>query len=132
MTGPRDVEVYKAFGEEQITRRYNGKKERPFRNFKEKLKPANGGNGLKKITSKYNNWQDRVRKSEERKSALAKSAGLELKGTFEQRRLGRDKGGNKAACFERGGTDRLKATCPAWAFKKTEDVRASSNSPKPK
>ena len=38
LAGPWDVEVYKAFGEEQITRRYNGKKERPFRNFKEKLK----------------------------------------------------------------------------------------------
>ena len=68
---------------------------------------------MKKVTSKYNNWQDRVRKSEERQSALAKAVGLELKGTFEQRRSGWNKEEDKAACFERGGgTDRLKATCP--------------------
>merc|ERR1712112_768551 len=65
-----------------------------------------------------NNWQDRVRKSEERQSALAKSLGLELKGTFEQRRTGWNKEENKPACFERGSTDRLKATCPVWTFKR--------------
>ena len=75
---------------------------------------------MKKITSKYNNWQDRVRKSEEeeRQSALAKSVGLELKGTFEQRRSGWNKEENKAACFECGSTDHLKATCPVWTFKR--------------
>ena len=73
---------------------------------------------MKKITSKYNNWNDRVRKSEERQATLAKSAGLELKGTFGQRRSGRNKEENRAACFERGSTDRLKATCPVWTFKR--------------
>merc|ERR1712114_74509 len=71
------------------------------------------------ITSKYNNWQDRVRKSEEeRQYALAKSVGLELKGTFEQRRTGWSKEENKPACFECGSTDRLEATCPVWTFKR--------------
>ena len=35
LTDPLDVEVYKAFGKEQISRINKGKKERPFRNFKE-------------------------------------------------------------------------------------------------
>ena len=118
MTDPRDVEVYKAFGKEQIARRYNGQKERPFRNFKEKLKTANGESSSGEVTPKYNNnWNDRVRKSEERQLALAKSVGVELRGTFEQRRSGWDKEEGKPACFERGNTERLKATCPAWALK---------------
>ena len=41
LTDPRDVEVYKAFGKEQAARIEKGKKERPFKNFKEKLKTAN-------------------------------------------------------------------------------------------
>ena len=35
LKGPWDVEVYKAHGEDQIMRRNQGKRERPFRNFKE-------------------------------------------------------------------------------------------------
>ena len=35
LAGPWDVEVYEASGKEQITRMYNGEKERPFRNSKE-------------------------------------------------------------------------------------------------
>ena len=49
-----------------------------------------------------------MRKSEERESALAKAVGLELEGTFEQRRTGWVKEEDKPACFERvwgGGTD---------------------------
>ena len=97
-----------------------GRKNDPLR-ISKKIENREWESGLGEITSKYNNWKDRVRKSEEeeeRQSALAKSAGLELKGTFEQRRSGWDKEENKAACFERGSTDRLKATCPVWAFKR--------------
>ena len=40
--------------------------------------------------------------------------GLELKGDFEQRRPGRNKSENKAACFECGRADHSKAQCPIW------------------
>ena len=89
LTDPRDVEVYKAFGKEQAARIEKGKKERPFKNFKEKLKTANGKSGLKKITSKYNNWQDRVWKSEEeRQSALAKICGVGIERNFRTKKNG--------------------------------------------
>ena len=102
LTDPRDVEVYKAFGKEQITRMEKERKNGPL-GISKKTENSEWKSGLKKITSKYNNWRDRVRKSEERQSALAKSAGLESKGTFVQKRSGWDKEENKAACFERGG-----------------------------
>ena len=83
-----DVEVYKAFGKEQITRINKGKSERPFKNFKDKVKTFNGRNGLRKMTSKYNSLNDRIRKSEERQATMAESVGVKLKGNFEQRRSG--------------------------------------------
>ena len=44
--------------------------------------------------------------------------GLELKGDFEQRGSGWNNSENKAACSERGRTDRFKAQCPIWIEKK--------------
>ena len=63
--------------------------------------------------------------------ALAKSVGVELRGTFGRRRTGWSKEEGKPACFELGSTERLKAICPAWALKKTEDVRVPGIFPKP-
>ena len=42
----------------------------------------------------------------------SKVEGVSLKGDFEQRRTGRCKAGNKAACFVCGNTDRFDAQFP--------------------
>ena len=38
----RDVEVYKAFAKEQVTRMSRGKRERPFKTFKEEMETVSG------------------------------------------------------------------------------------------
>ena len=94
-------------------------KQRSFRQFNKKL------TGAQKAKNKF--WEAQAiagdlgenRKSfEEKQSRLAKIEGLELKWDFEQRRSGWNKSENKAACFERGHTDRFKAQCPIWIKKK--------------
>ena len=54
------------------------------------------------MTAKYNGPNDRIKKSEDRQSKVAKAEGLTSEGNFEQRRSGWDREENKAACFERG------------------------------
>ena len=52
------------------------------------------------MTAKYNVFNGRVRKSEERQAAMAEAVGAKLKGNSEQRRLGWGNGENKEDCFE--------------------------------
>ena len=58
--------------------------------------------------------------SEEKQTRFAKMEGISLKGDFEQRRSGWSTAENKAACFECGNTDSLKAQFPIWKEKKAK------------
>merc|ERR1712114_20471 len=83
-----DIEVYKAFGKEQMYRKYQGKSERTFKDFSDKIKTPWGKDNFKKMTAKHKGPNDRIKKSEERQNKLALIAGITLKGNFEQRRSG--------------------------------------------
>ena len=60
---------------------------------------------------------ERQKSFEEKQARLAKMGGAQFKGDSEQRRSGWGNAENKAACFERGNTDRFKAQCPIWIRK---------------
>ena len=61
-----DVEVYKAFGKEQMSRKFQGKSERAFKDFSDKLKTPRGKDKFKKMTAKYNGPNGRIKKSEDK------------------------------------------------------------------
>ena len=95
------------------------KKKRSFRQFNKKLTgDPKGKNTFWETQGSAGNLGENRKPFGEKQARLAKIEGLELKGDFEQRRSGRSKSENKAACFERGHTDRFKAQCPIWIKKK--------------
>ena len=70
------------------------------------------------MKAKYNGFNGRIRKSEERQTRLAHAEGIKLKGNFEQRRSGWNNEENKPSCFECGSTEHFKAQCPIWSAKR--------------
>ena len=98
------VEAYKAFGKEQVARKFQGKSERPFFfEFPDKLKIPLGRDRFKKMTAKYNGSNDRIKKSEERQAKMAEAAVMTLKGNFEQRRSGWSNGEKQRILFRMWG-----------------------------
>ena len=77
-----------------------------------------GGGEFKKMTTKSNGSYERIKKSGGRQFKIAKEEGIMSKGNFEQMRSGWNQEENKACCFERGSTDRFKASLPIWIAKK--------------
>ena len=101
-----------------MSRKFQGKSERTFKDFPDKLKTPRGKDKFKKMTAKYNGPNERIKKSEERQAKLAQVEGVTLKGNFEQRRSGWNKEENKAACFECGSIGRFKAIFPILIAKR--------------
>ena len=104
--------MYKAFGKEHLSRKFQGKSERTFKDSPDKLKTLWAGGKFNKMTGKYNGSNDRIKKSEERPAKMSQAEGITSKGNFEQRRSGWNNEESKASCFECGVLITLKLYVP--------------------